>query len=592
MFEYPKLSVRDTERQMVDVFKGYNHNLRISDGEFFNMENLTSDFYPVLSPRRKRGVFDTLEHPGGLIAKDSLCHVDGSCFVINGYPVDLELSKGEKSLISMGAYVIIMPDKKYVNTADLTDYGSIEANFQSSQPVSFELCRVDGEKYIADFVQATEPADPGTMELWLDTSVTPNMLRQWSETSGMWVDIATTYIKITSPGLGKVFSQYDGVTISGLTGELADENGDTLSDTEQLAEMEGAAVVWNKGDDYIVVTGLLNRATTVTNSITFAREMPYMDYVVESGNRLWGCRYGIARNGDVVNELYASKLGDFKNWNCFMGISSDSYAVSLGTDGKFTGAITHLGYPVFFKENCLHKVYGTQPSNFQVQDTACRGVQEGCHKSLAIVNETLFYKARSGICAYDGSLPTEVSYQLGDVRYGQAVAGAHGNKYYVSMVDSTGEWHLFVYDASKGLWHREDHFHAMCFCSCRDEMYAIDADTGRIMALCGTGEAEDKKLRWMAETGNLALNSPDAKYVTRLTIRMMLEIGAKADVYIQYDMNGLWQQLYSLHGTSLRSFSIPVMPRRCDHMKLKIVGEGMAKLYAITKTIEQGSDWF
>ena len=30
---------------------------------------------------------------------------------------------------------------------------------------------------------------------------------------------------------------------------------------------------------------------------------------------------------------------------------------SVGTDGQFTGAITHLGYPLFFKEN-THMLFG------------------------------------------------------------------------------------------------------------------------------------------------------------------------------------------------------------------------------------------
>ena len=32
-----------------------------------------------------------------------------------------------------------------------------------------------------------------------------------------------------------------------------------------------------------------------------------MDYVVQSGNRLWGCKYGMA-DGRAVNEIYASKF--------------------------------------------------------------------------------------------------------------------------------------------------------------------------------------------------------------------------------------------------------------------------------------------
>ena len=41
-------------RQTIGQFLGYNHNLRISTGEWYDMENLTSDYYPVMSPREKR----------------------------------------------------------------------------------------------------------------------------------------------------------------------------------------------------------------------------------------------------------------------------------------------------------------------------------------------------------------------------------------------------------------------------------------------------------------------------------------------------------------------------------------------------------
>ena len=131
---YPTLTELNTSREMVDVFKGYNHNLRIGEGEFFDMKNLSSDSYPVLSPRSKRGKYATpMSEKGfqGLVAKDSLCYVDGSKFVINGkdYDMGLTLDDKPKTLISMGAYVIIMPDKKYINVlSPNTDKGSIEAH--------------------------------------------------------------------------------------------------------------------------------------------------------------------------------------------------------------------------------------------------------------------------------------------------------------------------------------------------------------------------------------------------------------------------------------------------------------------------------
>ena len=574
----PKLRELQASRQMVDTFRGYNHNLRISDGEFFDMKNMTSDYYPVLSPRKKRGVYTSPESPKGMIAKDALCYVDGSNFVINEYPVDMGLNDEPKQLISMGAYVIIMPDKKWINTLDVTEFGDIEASFTSTSDVTFSLCTVDGADYENMTVSADEPEEPENMALWIDTSSKPHTLKQYSATSSMWVQIATTYIKISSPGIGSAFEQYDGVDISGIV-------------SEDLQDLNASMVIWAKGDDYIVVIGLLDNVTEQTveeGAIKVERKMPELDFITESENRLWGCKYGVANNGEVVNEIYASKLGDFKNWSCYMGLATDSYTASCGTDGQFTGAITHMGYPLFFKENCVHKVYGNYPANFQIQTTACRGVQKGCERSLAIVNEVLYYKARNGICAYDGSLPTEASYALGNEVYSDAVAGSHGNKYYVTMKDVMGQWNLFVYDTAKGMWHKEDDLHAESFCSCRNELYAIS--NGDIITMLGSGDDYEGDLEWMVQTGEIGISSPDMKYISRLTVRMSMDIGSEVRFYAQYDFSEAWEELFTLRSDNLRSFSLPIRPKRCDHMKIRIEGVGMAKIYSITKTIEQGSE--
>lgn len=587
----PTLNEIATQRSLVDTFNGYNHNLRIGDGEFYDMKNLTSTYYPVLSPRGKRGIYVEGVNPQGMIAKDSLCYVDGSKFVINEYPIELGLNDEPKQLISMGAYVIIMPDKKWINTLVPTDNGEIEAEFTTQGDVSFTLCKLDSTEYGAG-IPTDEPSSPANMDLWIDVSTEPHSLKQWSESAGMWVTIATTYIKISSPGIGVPFEKFDGITISGLKDAVLHDSvsGNIIEDTTDLSKLDGTAVVWEKGDDYIVVVGILDAAKTTTDQITISRKMPNMDFIIESENRLFGCRYGEDINGNVVNEIYVSKLGDFKNWNCFMGLSTDSYVASCGTDGQFTGAITHLGYPLFFKENYLHKVYGNYPANFQIQTTACRGVQKGSSKSLAIVNETLFYKSRAGICAYDGSLPAEISAIFGDVSYSDAVSVAHGNKYYTSMKDISNEYHLFVYDTSKGLWHREDNLNVKEFCSCGNEIYFILNDSSDIKTMFGSGTVEGDPVPWMAETGVIGMYTPDKKYISRLNIRMALDTGTRVKIFAQYDSFGEWELLYSMSGVSLRSFTIPIRPKRCDHFRLRIEGEGDAKIYSIAKTLEQGSD--
>ena len=592
---YPKLKALEPSRQMVDVFKGYNHNLRIGDGEFFDMKNMTSDYYPVLAPRGERGVYASPTLPTGLIAKDSLCYVDGSKFVINEYPVEMGLNDEPKQLISMGAYVIIMPDKKWINTQcwikedqfdTVNGWGNIDAHFdneESGLDAEFSLCTIDGASREVKYRQENEPneednPDLENLDLWIDQSSTPHTLKQYSKANGTWVQIATTYIKISCPGIGAAFNQYDGVTISGIK-------------EDSLQDLNASHVIWAKDDDYIVVVGILDEVTSQSvndGAISVDRKMPSMDFVIESENRLWGCRYGVANNGEVVNEIYSSKLGDFKNWNCVMNISTDSHVISCGTDGAFTGAIHFKGNPHFFKENCVHKVYGNLPENFQIQTTDCRGVQKGCEKSLAIVNETLFYKARNAVCAFDGSLPVEVSYALGNEAYSSAVGGSHGNKYYISMVDNLGAYNLFVYDTAKGMWHKEDDLQVDSFCSCRGEMYAIS--NGQIVTILGTGTKDTAPVEWMVQTGEIGISSPDAKYISKLSLRMAMDVGADISIYAQYDFSDAWEPVCTLRSDNLRSFSIPIRPKRCDHMRLRIEGVGMVKIYSITKTIEQGSD--
>lgn len=597
---FPTVTETNTVKQITDTFFGYNHNLKIGDGEFFDMKNLTSSSYPLLATRQKRGVYAVPSSPQGLIAKDALCYVDGSKFVINQKSIDMGLSTlpddCPKQLVSMGAYVIILPDKKYINTADLSDYGSIEASFTSASSVTFSLCTANGSSYSNVTASDTAPTNPTNGAYWIDTSSKPNALKVYNETTSMWVAVATTYVKIAAAGIGAAFKQYDGVTISGIVKPgLTDLNGTvTLWDAHHDAD--------NPANDYIVVIGMLSTVTTQKpedGAISIQRRMPNMDYVIESNNRLWGCRYGLSVDGKVVNEIYASKLGDFRNWNCFMGISTDSYVASCGTDGQFTGAVTHLGYPLFFKENCLHKIYGNYPSNFQVQTTTLQGVQKGCERSLAIVNAVLYYKGRNGVCAYDGSLPAEMSSVFGQERYYDAVAGAHNSKYYISMQDSDGTWHLFVYDSKVGLWHKEDNTRVDAWCSCRNDMYYIDHADKKIKTVLVSGTIDTTPVEWMAETGIITSPNSSGKYperianrkfVSRMQIRMSLVPGASVNAYIQYDSSGSWEQLWTMTGTSLKTFSIPVRPRRCDHFKLRLEGKGDCKIFSITKSIEQGSD--
>lgn len=581
----PELMETAQTRTMTEVFGGYNHNLKINEGEWYHEENLTADHYPLFAERKKRGVYHQgMDNITGVLSKDALAWVEGKKLYYSGKEVDgITLSDDPemlpKQMVSMGAYLCVFPDNVYVNTQYLPDCGKMGAEFTTVEggSISYTLSKADGTAY--ESVAEVKPSMPANGDLWLDTSGSVHVLKQWSETTNMWVDIPTVYVKIGATGIGKNFRQHDGVSIYDMAG------------TDQIKALNGDTVIQGVGDDYIIIVGIIDRAyTQTTGQVTVKRKIPKLDYVCESGNRLWGCFYGM-HEGKVINQIFASKLGDFKNWNCFMGLASDSYAASVGTDGAFTGAITYLGYPTFFKENYVHKVYGSMPSSYQIQTTQLRGVQKGSAKSLAILNEVLYYKSATDICAFDGSLPAGISRQLGGVMYKNAVAGASGGKYMISMQDNDDNWHMFSYDPGRGLWHREDSTHAAGFTHWGQELFYIDADTNRIMAAFGTEGTQEENVAWFAESGMIGYEMPDRKYVSRFNFRMKLEKGASVSLAIEYNSDGVWHDQGTVTGKGTDAFVYPVIPRRCDHFRIRLSGQGSVRIYSMAKILEQGSDF-
>ena len=639
---YPKMAEIPTSRDILDKFKGYNHNLRIGDGEFYDMKNLTGDYYPVLSPRKKRGIYLTPNKPNGMCSNTQFCYVDGRDFYIGDQSYDLKLTDSTKDLISIGANVVVMPDQKYINTVLPSERGTLRNGIYDipDKDVTTGKTRLALELTNPVFANVVAVIRKGQIKPNADdyhnkylieiTDYGATLYKSQSEyvenpyfSGYMWywksppLEDGKYSIKITliegdtehwNTTLSSIWSATNNgeklIYVKGITTKLNDYAFKVTIDLSKgmlvLQDSSSYHVEFNAhSDDYlpellfgrtenIHLPYYLDDATlSVTAPFDISSDIPSMDHIIESSNRLWGCRYGTNNNGDFVNEIYASKLGDFKEWVTVNNISTDSYTVPVGTSGAFTGAINYGGKPIFFKEDCMHRVFGDFPSNYQVQTIMCKGVQEGCSKSLAIVNDVLYYKSRSGICAFDGSLPVEISMQFGDKQYKNAVAGAIGDKYYVSMQDESGKWHMFAYDTIKRLWHREDDTQATQFCNHKGELYYIDYADNNIHTVKGTGVIETEPIPWSAETGILGANTPDNKYVSRLDLRMSIARGSELAVYIEYDSMGDWEKIADIEGLTLNTFTIPVQPRRCDHFRLKFVGEGEAKIFSISKVLEE-----
>ena len=522
----PRMKNEDgIKKNQTVTFGGYNHTLGAGDGEIWDMKNMTSDLYPILSPRKPRYLAGTLSKPNGFYAHDGLCWVDGTGLYYNGEQVG-QVSDSRKTFASLGAYIILLPDKVCYNK--LTgEFKSLEASWE-------------GAVTLQDGTYAEEEAKANT---------------------------------IYAPGAdwSAVFSVGDAVTIAGCTAHPENNYTPIIReiDGEYLRFYENTFVIGEGGDQ---------------ETVTIKRTVPDMDFLIENENRLWGCK------GDTI---YASKLGDPFNWNVFDGVATDSYAVDVGSPGDFTAAFSYLGYPCFFKEEYIYKVYGSKPSNFQVMSSASLGVEAGSERSLAIAGEILFYLSRVGIVAYSGGIPQSVSAPLGTQRFRNGVAGSNGTKYYVSMEDADGAWHLFVYDTANKLWHREDNTHALNW-GWNGELYCLDEQgnlwvTGNVREV-PEGATEEGQVESMAEFADFVEYSPNKKGTSKIQVRVELEPGASLEVDIQFDSDGQWHRVQSLTATTKRSFYLPIVPRRSDHFRLRFTGSGQWRLYSLVRENYIGSE--
>lgn len=359
------------------------------------------------------------------------------------------------------------------------------------------------------------------------------------------------------------------------------------ADAKAISDLNTSCILYGVGDDYIIVSGLISKQLTLDAALSVELRIPDFSYVTEANNRIWGCRY-VTDNGVLTNEIMACALGDFRNWYSYQGTAADSYAVSVGSDGKFTAATTLKGYPIFFKEGCMHRIAGSTPSTFQMVTTAVRGVQDGCWRSVVQVGEYLYYKARTDVMVYDGSLPQSVSAALGQERYYDAAGGSYGDKYYLSMRSNTSGWSLFVYDTAKGLWHREDNSQADMFTSVSGDLYFIRDKA--IWSVAGQGAESEEDYEWSATFGVYGYSYEGQKYLSRFNIRAWMMKGARMKLEIMYDSDGEWYDEGEMRSTNTTTFMLPVIPRRCDHCQLRLSGKGEMKLFSVARILETGGD--
>ena len=511
----------------------------------------------------------------------------------------------KKAMIKCGTKILVVPDGVIIDTkSGETKKIAYKETFTSKKGdgVNSFIYTCDGDEntFNAGFFTLNSASNYRIVNGVVQKKV------KLADNSVLWSDIST-YVNFTFYDEGKFekFSKGDNVEVSLKLGE--GQITDLTKFKKGMFEFDKATGnlksnsyrIQKVGNNFIDLSAVLINYEESENSwitgfgnseneyeITFEKKFPDVQpFGALCGNRVWLCQ----KDG---HEIYASALGDYTNYYDYSGLNSDSWSANVGSDGEFTGIVNYLGNILIFKEDTLYIVYGSAPSEFSYTEVNnFKGVEKGSERSFAIIDNVLYYKSVYGIIAYDGST-TVISSALGREKYKNAVAGAWGNKYYVSMQNcKTNKYELFCYDTKKGMWTKEAEDRIIRFLNDGNTLYYVTDTKVKIIDADDDYEVKEDNVSWSAETGIYGYSYPNQKYISRLQLRMYLAQGARARIYIQYNSNGKWQSCgREIIGRGVNSFIFPIRPQRCDHMKLKIEGEGECRIYSLTKCLEVGGE--
>lgn len=638
----PKM-LSSAKRQMVTTFYGLDRTdlcgEDTSDGEsyFSDMKNGGSDSFPFAASRSGRGIAKLLDNPAnGLLGTDKLAYVDGQKLIYDGREVLTDLIDGEKRLVAFGANIIVYPDQKYYNTVTdesgametaetvsgsetiLTGKGIeykasdsrittdddgnvyISVNYVSGSRgfvLQSALCRAASEHsvygpefYDWEFVGGSFKT--GTKDSF------KNNLRIRLRNGVMEYIASATTVYISGSGDDKEYRLEDLVwetlPIEAVTApELTEETGYLWNGDTPIKITDGMLYLAEPGDLSSVFTSIGNTSSSaLVCAYNWTKSnLPRLDHVCVLDNRLWGCRYGAQAGSTVaVNEIYCSKLGDFKKWDTFQGISTDPWYAGVAETGPFTGAVAYGGHPIFFKEDCAYVISGSYPP-YSVTTLHIAGVAQGAARSICEVDGALYYKSRYAVMRYTSSSIGSVSDRLGRLPDAvRACAGSYNGKYYFSL---GGE--IYVYDTKRGMWCAEDTCGAVDFATADGKLYIAggceDSDGKYPIFAAAPGTAAEADMPWSFTTPRIGYGLPNRKYVSRVLIRLEIGDAALPTVELSRD-GGTWEALScaaraGADGARTGSITIPIRPRRCESFRIRVSGVGAYKLTGITKYMEE-----
>lgn len=297
--------------------------------------------------------------------------------------------------------------------------------------------------------------------------------------------------------------------------------------------------------------------------MSFSKTVPSLKHLCTSGGRLWG----VGADSEGKNKIYASKYSDPTNFEYFDLSSADSYTLETSTPGGFTGSAALDNGVLFFKENQIMRITGTKPSNFRLITLDTVGVMQGSERSIAVIDDIVYYEGKDGIYATDGSRAKKISEALGEFKHSSGVGGADKKIYVISTL-ADDEYTLYCYDTEKDMWLRDSALQMKNAFRYLGALYYLGGDG--YMYKFSDEAAED--ISYFIQLREISENFLEQKGFSKLYLCYSMKEGGKIKIEAKYGSgtSAAFETVARITDFRRSAAEIKLKPNRADFVKLKI----------------------
>lgn len=490
----------------------------------------------------------------------------------------LELIPGKKECAYLNGYIVIIPDNMFYRIDDGT-FGYISGTKSG---------KLDTRKYRGIFYNNKKydyPLVAGLCDSKESDGYTGSLNKiKLGFFGGNTLMSASKYSNID---LTKIFRDGDVIEVNQIRQKPHDEYAIIVNGSYVVQKVKPDELIFTTSSFAGAVIGddaLIGRSDGwyYLGDIIISKGLPEIDYLCVANNRMWGC------HNDTV---YSSALGDVFSWQRYSGLETDPVYLETADIGSFTGCIEYGGYPTFFKENEMYRVYGSTASTFSLQKVSDYGLRSDSPHAICIVDSVLFFLSQYGVCAYSGGIPAVISDDL-KRDFSDGIFGTDGKRLYACVNDGTGNI-IYVYDVKNRIWSSETIDNKpLWIANLNGELRTMDS-MGNLLSLSKTSaewQNEADTPTAYIEFNDFYEDTLDDKKLGGVVIRASVDPKYDAlEVFVQYDSDGIWHKVGSIYNQSTRKkvTEFRFFPVMCDHYRLKLQCNGKFTLYTIARQIEK-----